>query len=155
MNSYQILFTLGIIFFLFGCNPNTDSDPSQNGQIDGVNFTNISTEASIDQSVSNSAKQSLSQHKEITNIYAVNTEGDLVIAIEVHHNERFKLAKIRKNLHKKMEKVFRDHKVQLSTDQKIVIETKRLEKQIQNRDISKKKLEKEVKHLIKLMNEQT
>lgn len=153
MNAFRFLFIVGMILFLIGCNPNTDT--SQNGPNDGVNFTNISTEGSLDQSISNNAKQSLSQHKEITTINAVNTEKKLVIAFEVHHNERFQLAKFRKKMHKKMEKVFPDQKVELSTDKKIVIETNRLEKKIRKGNISKKKLQKEVKHLIKLMNEQT
>ncbi|MGP4108806.1 YhcN/YlaJ family sporulation lipoprotein [Virgibacillus sp. L01] len=153
MKAYRFLFIIGMILFLIGCNPNTDT--SQSGPNDGVDFTNISTKGSIDQSISNNAKQSLSQHKEITTINAVNTEKKLVIAFEVHHNERFRLAKFRKKMQKKMEKVFPDHKIELSTDKKIVIETNKLEKKIRQGNISKKKLKKEVKHLIKLMNEQT
>ncbi len=153
MNAYRFLFIVGMILFLIGCSPDTDT--SQSGPNDGVNFTNISTKGSLDQSISNNAKQSLSQHKEITTINAVNTDKKLVIAIEVHHNERFRLAKFRKKMHKKMEKVFPDQKIELSTDKKIVIETNQLEKKIRQGNISKKKLKKEVKHLIKLMNEQT
>ncbi|MFB4169526.1 YhcN/YlaJ family sporulation lipoprotein [Virgibacillus sp. JSM 102003] len=153
MNAYRFLFIVGMILFLIGCSPNTDS--SQSGPNNGVNFTNISTKGSLDQSISNNAKQSLSQHKEITTINAVNTEKILVIAFEVHHNKRFQLAKLRKKMHKKLEKVFPDQKVELSTDKKIVIETNRLENKIRQGDISKKNLKKEVKHLIKLMNEQT
>lgn len=151
MRSYQILLVFGLILFLLGCTSDTNTS-----QTEEADFTKISTKKSeINQSVSNKAKKSLEHHDEIKKINAVNIAKTLVITIEVHHNKRFRLATIRKKIKKELEKEFPDRKVELSTDKKIVIELNRLEKQIRQENISKKKLEKELKQLIKLMNEQT
>lgn len=151
MNAFRILFMLGMIFFLIGCT--TDTNTSQQG--DDVNFTNISTKKSIDQSVSNMAKQSLKPYEELKSIKAVNVGGNLVIAIDVYQNNRFGLADIRKKLQKKAEKEFPSHNIELSTDKKLIIELDKLEKQIKQETISREKLQKKIKHLIKLNNEQT
>ncbi|WP_164669223.1 YhcN/YlaJ family sporulation lipoprotein [Virgibacillus doumboii] len=152
MNGFRILLAIGLIFFLIGCTPETDTSQNDNNN---VNFTNISAKRSIDQSVSNMAKQSLKPYKELKSINAVNVGENLIIAVDVYQNERFGLADIRKKLHKKMEKAFPSHKVKLSTDKKLIIEVDKLEKQIEEGNISREKLKKKVKHLVKLDNEQT
>ena len=46
-------------------------------------------------------------------------------------------------------------KVTLSTDQKILLELKKLENEIENRSINHEELKKRVKKLVKLSKEQT
>ncbi|MFC4556915.1 hypothetical protein ACFO3D_01675 [Virgibacillus kekensis] len=152
MSSYRIFFIIGLIILLTACT--TDNDTTQKN--DDVNYTNIAAKNNeISQSAANAAKERLRKHDEITNINAVNTDKILLITVELHHNKRFRLAKIRKNLKKEISKEFPDYKVEFSTDKKIVIELNKLEKRIEEKDISKDKLKKEVKHLVKLMKEQT
>lgn len=151
MYKHRIIVTFGLILFLIGCTGGTDS--SSQGTND--KFTQISNESPIDQSVSNQAKQLLSKNDDITTVKAVNTTKTLVIALEVHHNKRFQLAKTRKKLKKKLKKEFPDKKIELSTDRKAILELQRLEKKINASTLSKKKLKDEVKQLVNLLNEQT
>ncbi|WP_174613736.1 hypothetical protein [Virgibacillus ihumii] len=151
MNFYRIIMTIGLILFLTGCSAADNSTTRE----DGINLSYITSNHNIDQRASNKAKEMLSKHDPITSINAVNTSKKLLIAIEVQHRHRFRLTKIRKDLQKEMKKAFSDHKVELSTDKKIFIELTRLEKAIDSNNISKKKLKKEINHLIELMHEQT
>ncbi|WBX79732.1 hypothetical protein PD280_19070 [Virgibacillus salarius] len=79
----------------------------------------------------------------------------MLIAIEIQHGKRFQLGKIREQLTKQMKKEFKNLKVELSTDKKIVMELEKLEKSIQSKSYSKKKLEKKLKKLIEFSKEQT
>lgn len=151
MNGYRIIITIGLILFLTSCST-VDNSTTQE---DGINLSYITSNHTFDQHASNRAKKMLSKHDPITSINAVNTDKKLLIAVEVQHRHRFRLAKIRKDLQKDMNKAFPDKKVEMSTDKKIVIELTRLEKAIDTNEISKKKLIKEINHLIKLMHEQT
>ncbi|MEC5425139.1 hypothetical protein QGM71_16760 [Virgibacillus sp. C22-A2] len=154
MPGTKIVITIALLYLLSGCGPDTTSD-STGVENQDIEFTTISTNSSIDQSVSNKAKESLSSNDALTSVNAVNTDKDLLIAVEVHHNQRFRLAKLRKELTKQMEKEFPKKKVELSTDQKIVLELEQLEYEIQSEAMSKKKLEKKTKRIIKLSKEQT
>lgn len=151
MNGYRLLMMIGLILFLTSCST-VDNSATQE---DGINLSYITSNHKIDQHASNQAKEMLRKHDTITAINAVNTDKKIVIAVEVQHRHRFRLAKIRKELQKEMEKAFPDRKVELSTDKKAVIELNRLEKAIDSNEISKKKLKKEINHLIDLMHEQT
>src|SRR5699024_4268004 len=86
------------------------------------------------------AKNILSKNDNVTHVYAVNTKDTLVIAIKVRHMKRFRLQKIKQELTKKMKKEFPKMDVQLSTDEKIVIELDKLEKKLETTSISKKEL---------------
>lgn len=151
MKALRILLTLGLICLLIGCT--TDNNASENNQ--DVNFNTISTNSSIDQTASNQAKESISQHEAVIAINAANTDKKMIIAFEVEHNKRFQLADLNKKIQKKMDKEFPDLNVDVSTDKKLVLEISDLEEKIDKQDISKKKLKKEVDRLIKLMKDKT
>lgn len=140
-----------VLCFLVACNQDSDQSNDQTQ----AEPTKMSTSSLPDQSPSNQAKSKLRKYDETTNIYAVNTDKKLVVAYEVHHHDRLKLAKFEKKLTKKLKKQFDDYKIEVSTDKKIVMELSDLEKKISQRNIGKKKLEKEVKHLIKLSKDKT
>ncbi|SFB35196.1 hypothetical protein SAMN04488072_11821 [Lentibacillus halodurans] len=151
MKTLKILLTLGLICLLIGCT--TNNNTSENNQ--NVNFSTISANSSIDQTASNQAKKRLSQREVITSVNAVNTDKQMIMAFEIEHNKRFQLTDIRKDIQKNMNKEFSDLKVEVSTDKKLVLEIGKLEEKIDQANISKKKLQKEVDRLIKLMKDKT
>src|SRR5699024_5610202 len=82
---------------------------------------------------------------EVSRIHAVNHDKDLLIAVDVNHEDRFQLDELEKNLRKKVEKQFKNLNVTLSTDQKLLIEVEKLEHKLENGEISEKKLTKKMK----------
>lgn len=154
INRYVLVLFLSFSIIVIGCQKNPRTTPNDQQQLD-VNLTRLSTNKSIDQTYSNQAKESLEQNNDLTSIKAVNTDDQMVITFEVDHLKRFKLEKIRKKIEKKMKKKFSNLKVLVSTDQKIVIELEKIEKELQTNKMTKKELEKEIKQLMDLAKEQT
>ncbi|GGJ97845.1 hypothetical protein GCM10007063_20250 [Lentibacillus kapialis] len=151
MKSLSTLLSLMALIFLISCSP--DNDTSQNDR--GVNFSKISSSSSIDQTAANQAKENISNYNPVTAVNAVNTEKKIIIAFEIEHNKRFQLANISKKMQKDMEKQFSGHKVEVSTDKRLVFDIGNLEEKIARDEISSKKLKKEVDRLIKLMKDNT
>ncbi|WP_404452410.1 YhcN/YlaJ family sporulation lipoprotein [Virgibacillus necropolis] len=151
MRTQKLIFLLAL-GFLVACNTTTQPDNSNDHSTEP---TKISTSSLPDQSPSEQAKNMLQKYDETTNIYAVNTNKTMLIAYEVHHHDRLKLAKFEKKLKKKLKKQFDDFKIEVSTDKKLVMEINELEKKVSQKKIGKKKLKKEVKHLIALSHDKT
>ncbi|WP_010530361.1 YhcN/YlaJ family sporulation lipoprotein [Lentibacillus jeotgali] len=151
MKTWHIMLTVFALIFLISCSPNDDT--SQNSQ--DVNFNKISTSNPIDQTAANRAKEKISRHEPVTAVNAVNTDKKLILAFEIKHNKRLQLVDIRKKMQKEMDKEFPDHKVEVSTDKRLVFDIGNLEEKIAGKDISRKKLKKEVDRLIKLMKDKT
>jgi hypothetical protein len=149
-------FIIGIILMvsIIGCS--NDSNTQRNSD-NTISITQISTKNNYNQQYSNEAKKTLSQKEDITKVVAVNTNKLLVIAIEVPHHERFNLNDLNKELSKEMDDKFKDKdlKVELTTDKKIVLELEKLEEKLKKNEISKKELKKQLKHISKLLKEQT
>lgn len=155
MSKRLVLVLFGVIvFFIQGCaNEDTSQDLSNNHN----NITQISAKNTYDQTISNEAKQTLSKKENITKVVAANTDKILIIGIEIPHHERFGLQKMNKKLSKEMDDKFKDTdiRVELVTDKKIIIELEKIENKLRNNDMTKKELEKKLKHISKLLKEQT
>ncbi|MEW9676604.1 hypothetical protein ABRT01_10515 [Lentibacillus sp. L22] len=149
-----------LLLILFGCSANNGTNPSsQSADNDNhVEFTKFDKTASddfIDQDAANEAKKVLSKFEDIKAIKAVNTKKYLLVAVQVHHNKRFQLDDLEKKYSKALKKKFPKYQTKLSTDQKLWVELNELEQAINDNKISNNKLEKQVKHMIKLSKEQT
>ncbi|GGA87682.1 lipoprotein [Ornithinibacillus halotolerans] len=155
INKLVVLISISAIILLTGCNKNDDSAISNNDSF--INITQISSEQIYDQKYANEAKQLLSQKDSIKKVLAVNSDDLLIIGIEIPHHERFNLAKINKELSKEMDEHFKDDElnVELATDKKIILELEKLENKLMNNNITREKLNKELKHISKLLKEQT
>ena len=146
---FFLFFSLAIV--CAGCG--TDETKESQSSLD-INPLSAKS-ALFDQSPSNMAKESLMEYEEITGIKAVNSDKEMIIAVQIKHMKRFFMAKHRKAWQKEMEKQFPGWKVELSTDRKIYLELDKLEEKINNDTLSKDELKKEMKHIIKLSKEQT
>lgn len=139
-----------LLLFITGCG--TTSTTSKDDK-----FIKLSTNhsAEIDQQTANQAKDILSFHEEITDIYAVNSPQNMIIGIKIYHHDRFKLKKIRKRLQKEIDDKFPKSNNIVSTDQKIILELQRLEDEINSRFISQDEMNKKIKNLMKSAKDQT
>lgn len=156
MNLKRIIITFLTVIVLTACMNNDGEQSLQpTNENQDLELLKLSSTGMNDQQASNQAKEILSEHEEITAVRAVNAGEHLLIAIEVEHFERFDLDNIERDLRKKVKRNFRDMKVTLSTDEKILLELKKLENEIENRSINHEELKKRVKKLVKLSKEQT
>lgn len=147
----KLLFPLLFIFIILaGCTSNQTDDSASDENTD---ITKLSTNVSAKQEVSNRTKDILKKEDAITSIAAVNTEKKLVVGVDVKQKSRFHLKSLRKEWTKRLEKAFPKKDVEVTTDQKIIWELSELEKNLQNKALSKKKVEKEVKRITKLMKD--
>src|SRR5699024_3064492 len=148
MKSKKTFILILLLIVLVGCNnQNNTLEDKDNSNVD---MTKINHPTSINQDQSNRAKDSLSKDNNITNIHAVNTEKQLVIAIDISHMKRFRLKKIEEDLKKKMKKQF-----PRMDDKKIILELEELEQDINSKSLDKKDISKKVKKIIELMSEKT
>lgn len=137
-----------ILVFSFGCSQQDSEDKSND-------IMNINNHTTTNQELAAEAKQFLSKYEEVENVYAVQHRKDLLIAIDIEHEDRFQLDQLEKQLGKKLNNHFNNEKITLSTDQKLLFEIEELENKMANKKISSKELKKQIKKLKKLMKEKT
>src|SRR5699024_666097 len=145
--------TVCLTFLLIGCTNNdalwqSDSD-------DSLELTKLSARGVTDQQPSDQAKEFLSHYDEVAGVRAVNHDGELVVAVDVKHHDRFSLDTIEKDLRKDVRENFSNMKITLSTDEKIFIELKQLEEDILAQNVAKNDIKKRLKEIRKLSKEQT
>ncbi|MCY7779730.1 YhcN/YlaJ family sporulation lipoprotein [Bacillus haynesii] len=117
-----------------------------------VRHVNVQNEKA-DQTVANKAKDKLLKREEVTEVRGANSDQDLVLAVQVEQFDRFRLKDIEKQSKEMLKKDFTGYSIEVSTDQKIFWELDKLEKQLENKKISEKKLKKKLTKIKKLMKE--
>src|SRR5699024_3106016 len=117
--------------------------------------TKLSANGMPDQQAANLAKQIISEQEQVEGVRAVNNGDELLIGIKLNHHDRINMDNLEKTFRKKMKRNFSDMKVTLSTDEKIHLELKNLEEDLQAKRLSKEKFEKRLQKIIKLSKEET
>jgi len=147
-------FFLILLLLMSGCQerPKSDLVPTDSSH---TNFRKLSTDAMIDQTSSNQAKETLQGNKHLTKIHAVNTDEQLLITFEIQHFKRFQLEKIRKDVEQQMKRQFPQLEVYVSTDEKIISELADFEEKLIQTDHSKVEIQKKITELIDLSQEET
>jgi|SRR5699024_9405114 len=147
------LIVCSLTFLLVAC---SNQDPIWKSQSnDSLELTKLSSRGITDQQPSDQAKEFLSHYEEVSGVRAVNHDGQLVVAIDVHHHDRFSLDDIEKELRKDVKRNFSDINITLSSDQKIFIELKQLEEDILSENISEDEVNKRLNKIKKLSKEET
>ena len=141
---------LMVIGLCFGCNDNTFSIDNKDSNISQVKISKP-----FSQTVANQAKENTILEEEISDVKAVNTDKELLVAIKVKQFDRFQLKKIEKNIKSDLEKMYPDHKILVSSDQKMYFELDKLERKLQKEKTDMKKFEKDIKKIKSLMKEQS
>lgn len=149
----RILSLISFIFILVGCmQSETSYDRAEDNSLE---LTKLSTKGLTDQQPADQAKHFLSQFEEVSSVRAVNNDGQLLIAVELNHHDRFATDRLEKELTKEVKKQYNDMQITLSTDQKVLLELRKLEEAITNNNISKEDIKKELHRIKKLSKEQT
>ncbi|WP_026700798.1 YhcN/YlaJ family sporulation lipoprotein [Salibacterium aidingense] len=142
-----------LIIFLFiglgsGCAENPNNAMKDNG------ITKVQN-VSMDQSLSNKAKEKVTEMEDITEAKAVNADKELVLAVKIKQLRRFQIKSIEKKVKTNLKKWFPNEKIEASTDLKIFLELGELEDKLQENDTNPKKLKKELQKIKNLMKEKT
>ena len=136
-----VLFLLAIV--MSAC---TDrSTTSGNEQTDGSGISITQTAMKYGQDTS----------EQVERLLAKEHEFNEVIAIDPKHHDRFRLKDLRKSLKDTVEQSFKNYEIELSTDLKIILELRELKLQLNEQNITKEELHKELERIQKLANEQT
>lgn len=147
------VFTVSVLLFLLlsacGTNDTEQSASETNPSILQTTSTNLKQETS------NAAKELIDQEHDVNDVIAVNNDKMIIIGINPKHHDRLQLKDLEKDLKKTVESKFNKHEIELSTDQKIFLELKKLEERLNNGDLSKAELNKELKRIHMLSKEQT
>lgn len=138
---YRLL--LIIVLMFTGCNVG--------GQGEDVRPLFIGTNKIIDQTKADFAKQLILSMDEVVEVKGVNVDEDIFIVAKVKQFDRFFLERIRAAAHDKVKKRFPDAKVHVSTDKKVFLELEKLERKVNNNEIDKKAIDKEIKRIEKFM----
>ncbi len=133
-----------------GCNMT-----NANNEKNSINITNVSSQNTKNLNMTDQVKQLLDKQKEVSNVKVVNSDKELFIAAEIKQMDRLRIKEIEKRLKKLTEDKYPNHNVTLSTDKKIFLELDKLEQEVNDTNISKKHLEKELKRIKNLSEEQT
>ncbi|MEK4485099.1 YhcN/YlaJ family sporulation lipoprotein [Psychrobacillus sp. FSL H8-0484] len=146
------LLILMVIGLCTGCNGNQDQDTDAN---EDLNVSQVKISKPISQSVANQATENVSIEDEISDVMAVNTDKELLVAIKVKQFDRFQLKKVEKNIKSNLEKLYPDYTILVSADQKMYFELVKLQGKLQKNTLSMKDLEKDIKKIKSLMKEQS
>ena len=109
----------------------------------------------ISQSVANQVTENVSMEEEISDVLAVNSDKELLVAIKVKQFDRFHLKKIEKNIKSDLKKQYPDYSILVSADQKMYFELVKLDEKLQKNTLKMKNLEKDIKKIKSLMKEQS
>ncbi len=151
----QILLLFACFLLLAACNGRNNVMGLKPPADQPIELTKLSAKGVTDQQPADQAKNILSEYDEVEAVRAVNDGDMLVIGVKLHHNDRFRMDDIERNLRKKVKKNFSDMDITLSTDEKIHIELTKLEDELVNKKISKDDVKKRIKKIKKLSEEKT
>ncbi|WP_186577646.1 YhcN/YlaJ family sporulation lipoprotein [Aquibacillus kalidii] len=149
----HILSILLLTILISGCNTDENDNRITMKDSDG-DVTKISNTSPIDQSLTNKAKEYVRINNEIESLRGINTEEDLLLAINVEQIQQFKEQNHESRIQKKLEKIFPETNIEVSSDQKIYIEVEKLEQEIQNNALDKEELKKRFDKIKKLINDE-
>ncbi|MFF2289156.1 YhcN/YlaJ family sporulation lipoprotein [Peribacillus butanolivorans] len=145
------LFLLTVIGFVSGCSGNSNQiDNNKN-----LNISKVHTSSPIEQSVANQAKDRLLAEEEVSDVKAVNSDKELLVAVKVDNFDRFRLISIKKQAQSDLENMFPDYRILISTDQKMFLELDQLEQKLEKDKTKMDSLKKDFKKIKSLMKEQT
>lgn len=144
----RIFHFIAMVFLLISCS--NDASETEHPMP-----TDISTKPFISQEAANQAVDMALKKEEVIRANAINTEKQLLLAFEVKPFDRFQLQSIEKKLKKELKNAFKDMKVEVSYDPKIMLEIEKVQDKIQANEMDKKTLTKEMKRIVKLKHEKT
>jgi hypothetical protein len=113
------LLVLMVIGLGTGCNTNQNQIGNNNKDL---SISQVHTSKPINQSVANQAKEKVIKEEEISDVKAVNTDKELLVAIKVDNFHRFRLKKIEKKIKSDLEKAYQNYKILVSNDSKMYLE---------------------------------
>lgn len=143
-----------LIFFIIAAGCNQQEDQGKHSSPDNLNIVQTKRDAAIDQTVANRAKRQVIQRDEVTEVHAVNSKKDLLVAVKLKTLATFNAQQLAEEITKQLEKQYPKHHIQVSSDKKIFNEVVELENQLSQGKAHRKTLEKKMKRIDSFMKQQ-
>ena len=150
-----IIILAGCLFMLTACNNKSAESVLEPKGEQNPELTKLRADPPVDQEPANRVKQMLSGHDAVKSVRSVNHDDHLLVGVQLNHPDRFQMHEIERDLQQQIDKDSPDLQVKLSADEKIHLEVKRLEQDLQNKQLSKKELKKRIKEIKDLSEEKT
>lgn len=142
--------TIFTLVILVGCNQEEKQSKMKN-----VNYTTVKNNVVVDQSPSAKAEDLVKAREETTEVIAVNSKKELILAFNVQTFDRFQLDKSEADVKKELKKEFPNHEVLVSTDKKVFLELEALKGKMNKREVeSSKELTKNLKRIKHVKNDE-
>ena len=145
MHIKQLLLITGCLVMLTACMGKQNDYGLAPDKSQPLELTKLRANQMNGQDAANKAKNILSNYEEVKSVRAVNHDQQLLIGVELNHNDRFHMHEIEKELQKDLKDDFDDMKIHLSTDTKIHLEVKKLENAMEDKQLSNKEISKRIK----------
>lgn len=146
----QLMLMLGAVAFVCSaCGSTSSKTPGKN-----ANIVPTKWEKPISQSPARQAEHIIKKKKGVTEVHAVNSKKDLMVAMKLKTFYRLSSQQMVDKFQKSLEKRFPDLKVQVSSDRKIFMEISSLQKQLKQGKVGSQGLDSKMKRIDKFMKEQ-
>lgn len=148
MKRMKVLISLVVMMSLAGCTEQKakESEPKPS-------VTNVHSNTLVSQSPSVTAREEIKKRKDVSNVKAVNTDKELLVALEIEQYERFHIKKTVKEVKAELKRNFPSYKIEVTADSKIFLELDKLQRKMKKDRLDNKMLKKEHKDLKILMKE--
>lgn len=144
---------LGIgVILCMGCGGKQDNQNASPGK--DIKVIPAKWEHEVNQSLSDQVKPYVQKQKGVTEVHAVNSKKELMVAVKLKTLQRFNALQIVQGIEKKLQKQYPKVKVQVSSDRKIYTEVSDLENQLDEGKVRPKTLEKKIKRIDQFMKDQ-
>lgn len=156
LNRFTAVLLVAVIMIPAGCASNQGQQQSQPPRPSHTNnVTPVKWGEQIDQTPAGKAKLYVKNHrKEVTNVHAVNSRKELLVAVKLKTFDRLKAKSITKKIAKHLQKRNPKHKAQVSSDKKIYQQITQTESQLRQGEMKTKTLEKRMKKIDGFFKEQ-
>ncbi|WP_179298770.1 YhcN/YlaJ family sporulation lipoprotein [Evansella halocellulosilytica] len=116
------------------------------GHYEGSNITPFhNKELSTSQNKAMGAKDEVEPMKEVERARALSVDDDIYVALTVTGFQRFFLNDIRKKAYDRIQNKYKKENIHVSTDRKIDIELRDIERELQKDNMTKEQLKKRLK----------
>lgn len=156
MKRIGILFTIFFpLFILTSCS----TSAGESGASPLVKTTNpppVSAKKDVkEDETARKIKDEVLSNRHIYDAAVIKGKDEVLVAYKVRHLQRFRMKQIEKELKNSLQKKFKEEKFTVSSDYKIFLEAVRLQEKRDRENLSEKKVNRRLKEIIQLSNEQT
>ncbi|HET7626764.1 MAG TPA: YhcN/YlaJ family sporulation lipoprotein [Bacillales bacterium] len=142
-----------ITVFTGACGQQNGNDGKSQARLQQMQ-ENRHAEQPVDQSKSERVRKQIMDRDAVTEVHAVNSKTQLMVAIQLKTMQQFNAQQIVEQVKKSIAHRYPNMKVEVSSDKKVYMEVSELEANLQTHEVSQKQFDKKLKRIARFMKEQ-